>query len=246
MHRLRLGKPSPAMAVAFAALLVALGGTSYAAFGPFKGDQIIRKHSLSGNRLKNHTVTGQQINISSLPKVPSAASADNAGHATNADNAGHATNADNAGHATNADNAGHATNADNAGQAVNAGHAVNADQLGGVAASGYQGKSRWALVQGDGTVLLQSGGITDTKGSTGFYFLNFGSNIEGRPISVTNWNSAGGAPSTAVCGNGGSGVGDASCIGSGIPNDGNHLFVETNNTSGSLADHQFYVIVEAP
>lgn len=87
MHRLRLRKPSPAMAVAVAALVVALGGTANAAFGPFKGDMIIKKHSLSGNRLKNHTITGTQINLSALGKVPSASNADTAGHATSADTA---------------------------------------------------------------------------------------------------------------------------------------------------------------
>ena len=86
MRRLRSRKPSPAMAVALAALVVALGGTALA--GPIaqiarkqSGDKLIKKRSLSGNRLKNHTVTGKQIKISSLPKVPSAGSADVAGKA---------------------------------------------------------------------------------------------------------------------------------------------------------------------
>lgn len=85
MERLRLRKPSPAMAVAIAALFVALGGTAAAtSFGPFKGDTIIKKHSLSGNRLKNGTITGTQINLSKLGKVPSAAQADTAGSANTA------------------------------------------------------------------------------------------------------------------------------------------------------------------
>jgi hypothetical protein len=87
MHRLRLRKPTPAMAVAIAALVLALGGTANAAFGPFKGDKVIKKHSLSGNRLKNHTITGTQVNLGALGKVPSAAHADTAGHATSADTA---------------------------------------------------------------------------------------------------------------------------------------------------------------
>src|ERR1700724_1386873 len=65
-------KPSPAMTVAVLALLVALGGTAAAAFGPFNGNQIIKKHSLSGNRLKKHTITGAQINFGKLGSVPNA------------------------------------------------------------------------------------------------------------------------------------------------------------------------------
>jgi hypothetical protein len=61
------------MAVAFAALLVALSGTAVAAgFGPFNGNSIIKKNSLSGNRLKSHTVTGKQVNLSKLGTVPNA------------------------------------------------------------------------------------------------------------------------------------------------------------------------------
>ena len=66
MNYLRLRKPSPAMVVASLALLIALGGSALA--GPIAqiarkkpGDKLIKKHSLSGNRLRNHTVSGAQI-----------------------------------------------------------------------------------------------------------------------------------------------------------------------------------------
>jgi hypothetical protein len=96
MHRLRLRKPSPAMAVAILALFAALGGTAAASFGPFKGNNIIKKHSLSGNRLKNGTLTGTQINLGKLGKVRSASHADTARTATRATTANNATNASNA------------------------------------------------------------------------------------------------------------------------------------------------------
>ena len=90
MSRLRLRKPSPAMAVALVALVVSLGGTAAAAgFGPFEGNEIIKKkslsgnrlkkHSVSGNRLQGHTITGTQINLSKLGKVPTAVNADKLG-----------------------------------------------------------------------------------------------------------------------------------------------------------------------
>lgn len=91
IRRLRFRKPSPAMVIAFVSLLVALGGTSYAAFGPFKGDKIIARHSLSGNRLRNHTITASQVNLNQLGSVPNAISAS---HASTADSATHATTAD--------------------------------------------------------------------------------------------------------------------------------------------------------
>jgi hypothetical protein len=108
MSRWRLRRPSPAMVVALLALLVALGGTAGAAarFGPFRGDRVIVVHSLSGNRLKNHTITGLQVNLGKLGKVPNAANADTAGSAGHANVATTATNAQNAAHATNADQLG--------------------------------------------------------------------------------------------------------------------------------------------
>jgi hypothetical protein len=83
-------KPSASLVVAIIALVVAASGTAVAASSLVSGDGLIKKHSLSGNRLVNHTLTGKQINLNKLGKVPNAANAD---HATNAN---HATNADNA------------------------------------------------------------------------------------------------------------------------------------------------------
>jgi hypothetical protein len=92
----RLHKPSPAMIVALAALVAALGGTALAAGTLVNGDNLIKKGSLSGNRLRSHTVKGAQIKVSSLPKVPRATRADSATHALSANSATHATSADTA------------------------------------------------------------------------------------------------------------------------------------------------------
>ncbi|HST24677.1 MAG TPA: hypothetical protein VLJ76_01680 [Gaiellaceae bacterium] len=140
-------RPSPALVIALLALVIAASGTAVAASTALvSGDSLIQKNSLSGNRLKNHTVTGVQVNLAKLGKVPSAKAADSA------KTAGSATNAN---HATSADSATHATNADNATNATAAGHAGNADGLtnlpsgqsesgafsgaGGSSASGYYG-----------------------------------------------------------------------------------------------------------
>jgi hypothetical protein len=68
MKRLR---PSPALIVAILALAVALSGTAYAVVKS-NGDAIIKKKSLSGNRLKANTVKGSKIKESSLDTVPAA------------------------------------------------------------------------------------------------------------------------------------------------------------------------------
>jgi hypothetical protein len=82
------------------ALFFALGGVGYAkkVVTLINGTQI-KRGSIPGDRLKKDSVTGKQVNESSLGVVPQAS---NAANATNATNAGTATNA---GHAASADNA---------------------------------------------------------------------------------------------------------------------------------------------
>jgi hypothetical protein len=101
--RVKSLRPSPAFVIATLALVVALGGTSYAAT-KISGSQI-KKHSISGNRLKNNTLTGKQINEGKLGTVPKAAHANSATSANHATTAGTATHATTAGTATTAGSA---------------------------------------------------------------------------------------------------------------------------------------------
>ena len=81
-------RPSPAMVVAFIALFVAIGGSSYAVTRfPTNsvGSKQLRKNAVTGAKVKNGSLTAADIRVSSLAGVASAASA------TNATNAGHAT-----------------------------------------------------------------------------------------------------------------------------------------------------------
>lgn len=91
MRHLLRRRPSAAMVIAVIALVVAASGTAVAATNLVSGDSLIKKNSLSGNRLRNHTVTGKQIKLSSLGTVPSAT------HATTANSATSATTATTAG-----------------------------------------------------------------------------------------------------------------------------------------------------
>jgi hypothetical protein len=69
-------------AIALLALFVALGGTGYAAV-MINGKQI-EKGTIRGRALKNHTLTGKQINQAKLGKVGAAIHADSATSATTA------------------------------------------------------------------------------------------------------------------------------------------------------------------
>ena len=194
MKRLFARRPSGAMAVAMTALVIALGGSAMAAGGLVNGDGLIRKGSLSGNRLRSHSVIGTQINLGSLGAVPLASHALSAEHATTADSAtnattaatattaAHATTADTATNATNATNASNATSATNA---TNATTAANANEFGGQAPSAYEPRVQWVQVRANGTIVRQTGGISVYAPSGGEYFVSFPSSVLGDALSAT-------------------------------------------------------------
>jgi hypothetical protein len=70
MRTLTRRRPSPAMIVAIAALIVALAGTAYAAQTINGG--AIKKQTIGGGKLKHKTLTGFQINTNKLGVVPAA------------------------------------------------------------------------------------------------------------------------------------------------------------------------------
>jgi hypothetical protein len=70
MSTLKNRRPSPSMIVAVIALIIALGGTAYAAQSINGG--AIQKQSIGAGKLKHKTLTGYQINTNKLGVVPSA------------------------------------------------------------------------------------------------------------------------------------------------------------------------------
>ena len=66
---------TPATVLATLALFVALGGTSYAISSNING-ALLKNRSVAGVKLKKHTVTGTEVNVSSFPKVPASHLAD--------------------------------------------------------------------------------------------------------------------------------------------------------------------------
>jgi hypothetical protein len=93
MKHLLRRRPSAALLIAITALVVAASGTAVAATTLVSGNSLIKKNSLSGNRLQGRSVTGSKIKLSSLGTVPSAKTAATATNATNATNATTATTA---------------------------------------------------------------------------------------------------------------------------------------------------------
>lgn len=97
MSHPRLRRPSPAFVVAVVALIVALGGTSYAAFSVPKSSvgtrqlknaavttKKLRNGAVTGSKLARDAVTGNKINLGTLGTVPSATTASSATNASNA------------------------------------------------------------------------------------------------------------------------------------------------------------------
>ena len=102
-------------------------------------------------------------------------------------------------------------------------------------------QSRWALVDGTGEeILAQSGGITINRtvsdDTFGYYVLDFGADLRGRPLLATvSGTSTGVAAAATNCGGTPQGV---NCPG-GI-SDPRHAIVTTHPSGGP---HDFYVVL---
>jgi hypothetical protein len=146
------------MVIAILALVVASTGTAIAA-GLVDGDSLIKQRSLSGNRLRDHTVTGKQIKLNALGTVPTANLAKTAKTANTAINAGHAATAGSAttaGAAATATTAGHAATADSATTAASASTAtnVNGQQVVSLYASAAAGGAAQQLMNLAGVTIM--------------------------------------------------------------------------------------------
>lgn len=102
-------------------------------------------------------------------------------------------------------------------------------------------RPRWALVDADGTVIAQSGGVTVTAVGSGDYYVDMGVNLTGRAISATKAWTAGdpGADATLETGLCGGGTQGIACA----VNDFNDtVYVGTADAStGAGSNNPFYV-----
>lgn len=79
MRQLARRRPSAGVVIGVIALVVAASGTAFAAGTLVNGDSLIKKHSLSGDRLRNDSITGKEIKLGSLGQVPNAKNAQELG-----------------------------------------------------------------------------------------------------------------------------------------------------------------------
>jgi hypothetical protein len=142
-------------AVAYLALFVALSGTAVASSIKLRANSVgtkqLKNGAVTGPKVARNTLTGANINASTLGTVPSAT---NAVHASNATSATSATNS------TNATNATSATNASNAAELGGQAPASFQARVSGTCASGHA----VASIAAAGTVACQSTNVTQMMG----------------------------------------------------------------------------------
>ena len=249
MWKFILRRPSPALVVAFVALLIALGGTSFAAFRLPRnsvGTKQLKPNAVTASKIKNGAVTASKISTGGLT-VPSALhantadSAANAAHATNATNATTADTATNAAHATTADTATNAAHATTADTATNATTAINANLLGGLPGSLYQRRNAEGSALA-GALITAAGGTTSwfnsfggaptvTHPSNGVYDISFeGLNVQDdNTVMLVTPNT----PSTDCTATNASSASNATTT---------FIVVETKDCNGTATDRGFHLI----
>lgn len=123
--------------------------------------------------------------------------------------------------------------------------AVTTGKLANGAATAAKTGMRWALLEGDGTILAQSGGISlASMAVTGDYHLNFGSTQSGKSIQVTPvYRDAdpgtGVGAVAALCGGPPAG---ATCNPPGT-NNTSHVYVGISDDAAVPNDQAFYITV---
>jgi hypothetical protein len=217
LAKLRSYRPSHTTVVAYLALFVALGGSSYAAItitgknvknSSLTGKDIknsslsgvdVKNGGLTGSDVRDDKLTGRDVLESSLGTVPSAA------HAGAADNSG---------------------------------------RLAGQPASAFQGRAMWALVDATGTIIRQSGGISlALKEPDGAYTLQFPSRVTGKAIMTSvayKFSGNGETVSGKPCG---PPSGDSDTCSTNPSDDQRQVFVFTTNAAGTQTDGGFYIAV---
>jgi hypothetical protein len=106
--------------------------------------------------------------------------------------------------------------------------------------------ARWAIVEANGTITAQSGGISlaNYQGG-GDYFLGFGSSQVGKSIIVTERWTGGGtgwAQAVTCSATAGTPPATAPCMATGTGNT-NTVLVETKDYAGATVPEAFYIVI---
>jgi hypothetical protein len=208
-----LRRPSASMAVAIVALVMAMGGTSYAALTLPKnsvGTKQLKNRAVTNSKIAKGAVNAAKINTTGLT-VPSAVSATNATQAANATNASNATNS-----------------AELGGIAAR-GYEPRA-MWAYVTASG-------SVLESSGGISVVSHPFT------GGYYLAFPATVDGKAIIITPHESSDALFNgvTAPCGGSSAGPAAVTCIHG--PNTSSDAYVAMVNSSNSYVDQAFYIAV---
>ena len=173
MRTFRLGRPSPALVVSIIALIIALGGTSYAAFSVPKdsvGSKQLKKNAVTTKKIDGGAVTGAKIAGGAVTTKKIADRAVTGAKIANGTITGQQVNASTLGTVP---------------SAVNANHAADADALGGAPSSSYQTKILWARIAPDGTLTTGSGAVSSGLLQTGEYEVIFNRAVTGCAYEAT-------------------------------------------------------------
>ncbi len=108
----------------------------------------------------------------------------------------------------------------------------------------------WALVDKDGTVLAQSGGLSVTAGTAASYLVGFGASVSGKTLVATSAFTSSdeglrGEPVVVLCGTGPQAIpGVCTSFFSAGVDDDHHLIVITGNPGDTANEqHAFYISV---
>jgi hypothetical protein len=115
---------------------------------------------------------------------------------------------------------------------------------GGSGAPGPPGPgAQWALIDGNGTIHAQSGGITGAEISPGDIVVTFPSTLEGKALIATqnkeSVESAAGNRGAIVVAKCDGGTEGTNCLS--VTNDGKHALVFTYDQTGASAAYSFYI-----
>jgi hypothetical protein len=206
-------RPSPAMAVAFIALLAALSGTAIALPGKnsvdsgdikngnvktkdIKNNDVrsgdVRNSTLTGGDVKDNSLTGADINESTLGTVPNANSANSANSATTANSANSANAAN---HANSADSANTANSAASVSGFQHTGQArITGDGTQTLfSAAGFRVELRCELLAGPGGTTRASIEVVNESAGDNSHFYSSWNNV-----TDTDWDQGETADTSAV------------------------------------------------
>ncbi len=206
-------RPSASMVVAITALVMAMGGTSYAALTLPKnsvGTKQLKNRAVTNSKIANGSVNAAKINTTGLT-VPSAVSATSATQASNASNATNASNSSELG-----------------------GIAASGYEPRANVGLRHRWRIRARIVGRD------LSGLAPVHGG---YYLAFPASVEGKAIIITPHESSDALFNgvTAPCGGSSAGPAAVTCIHG--PNTSSDAYVAMEDSSSSYVDQAFYIAV---